>query len=56
MKEQKNQENQNNSQKKEVYKKPELIALGDIRDVTMGGSVGSGDSGSGGGSENPFGS
>lgn len=30
---------------KQVYVKPELIALGDVRDVTLGGSPGSGDSG-----------
>jgi hypothetical protein len=32
---------------KKSYKKPELIPLGDIRDVTMGGSPGFGDSGAG---------
>jgi len=56
MKEKKNYKNQDKTQNKEVYKKPQLIALGDIRDVTMGGSLGSGDSGTGAGSENPFGS
>jgi hypothetical protein len=30
---------------KQVYVKPILIALGDVRDVTLGGSPGSGDSG-----------
>ena len=34
-----------NKQEKTTYKKPELIPLGDIRDVTMGGSFGGGDSG-----------
>lgn len=45
MKEKKDCKNQNKNKKKEVYKKPELMALGDIRDVTMGGSIGTGDSG-----------
>ena len=44
----------NNKQKKATYKKPELTPLGDIRDVTMGGSFGSGDSGNA-GVEKPFG-
>jgi len=52
MKEKKN--NTDKNQNKEIYKKPELLALGDIRDVTMGGSFGTGDSGNG-GSEKPFG-
>ena len=30
---------------KKQYTKPRLISLGDIRDVTMGGSIGFGDSG-----------
>ena len=38
---------------KTSYTKPELIPLGDIRDVTMGGSPGIGDSGSA-GAEEPF--
>ena len=53
MKEKKIYKDQKDSQKKEIYKKPELIALGDIRDVTMGGSLGPGDSG-GAGTEDPF--
>ncbi len=36
---------QTKHQIKKNYKKPELVSLGDIRDVTMGGSFGSGDSG-----------
>ncbi len=28
-----------------VYETPRLIVLGDVRDLTLGGSVGSGDSG-----------
>jgi hypothetical protein len=45
------QNTKNNTQRdkqvltKKLYKKPELIPLGDIRDVTMGGSPGFGDSG-----------
>lgn len=39
--------------KKKQYTKPELKSLGDIRDVTMGGSPGIGDSG-GAGAEKPF--
>lgn len=35
-------------EKKRPYKQPELTNLGDIRDVTMGGSIGVGDSGNGG--------
>ena len=35
----------NNSKDKKAYIKPKLIPLGDIRDVTMGGSPGFGDSG-----------
>ena len=38
---------------KKLYQKPELVSLGDIRDVTMGGSAGFGDSG-GGAPEKPF--
>lgn len=34
-------------QTKKSYQKPELVSLGDIRDVTMGGSPGVGDSGGG---------
>jgi len=47
--------NQNNNQKqqKKPYVKPLLIPLGDIRDVTMGGSIGVGDSGNA-GTEQPF--
>ena len=45
MKENNKQTNKNKQQLKKVYKKPELLGLGDIRDVTMGGSFGSGDSG-----------
>lgn len=44
---------QDTRQNKKIYKKPELISLGDIRDVTMGGSPGFGDSGSG-SPEKPF--
>jgi len=40
-------------QNKKTYKKPELTPLGDIRDVTMGGSPGFGDSGAG-APEKPF--
>lgn len=36
-----------NKQKKKPYVKPMLTPLGDIRDVTMGGSPGFGDSGAG---------
>lgn len=36
---------QKTSEKKQQYKKPVLLPLGDIRDVTMGGSPGTGDSG-----------
>jgi len=32
---------------KRPYEKPKLVSLGDIRDVTMGGSPGFGDSGAG---------
>jgi len=31
--------------KKRVYQKPRLICYGDVRDVTLGGSPGGGDSG-----------
>ncbi len=45
----KKQQNKTNLDKKQQskskYIKPQLIPLGDIRDVTMGGSPGSGDSG-----------
>ncbi len=40
-------------QKRKKYEKPVLIPLGDIRDVTMGGSPGFGDSGAG-NPEKPF--
>jgi len=45
-----NQKEIKNSQvkNKSKYVKPELLPLGDIRDVTMGGSFGALDSGSGG--------
>jgi len=42
-----------NIQNKKQYKKPELTPLGDIRDMTMGGSPGFGDSGAG-SPEEPF--
>ena len=45
MKENNKQTNQIKQQLKKSYKKPELQSLGDIRDVTMGGSSGIGDSG-----------
>ena len=54
-----NEKNQSNTQidnskiEKKVYKKPVLTPLGDIRDVTMGGSPGFGDSGAG-APEKPF--
>lgn len=32
--------------KKKIYQKPRLIEYGDVRDVTLGGSPGGGDSGS----------
>lgn len=54
MKENNKQTNQIKQQFKKSYKKPELVSLGDIRDVTMGGSFGSGDSGNP-GSEKVFG-
>ena len=38
--------------KKKKYKSPAVQSLGDIRDVTMGGSPGFGDSG--GAPQNPF--
>lgn len=41
------------SNKRKKYEKPVLIPLGDIRDVTMGGSPGFGDSGAG-DPEKPF--
>jgi len=41
------------SKEKKQYVKPVLKPLGDIRDVTMGGSVGIGDSGNA-GIEKPF--
>lgn len=40
-------ESKYNKENKKPYNKPELISLGDIRDVTMGGSPGVGDSGGG---------
>lgn len=51
----KQEESKNNKdiKNKAAYKKPGLKPLGDIRDVTMGGSVGIGDSGAG-GVEKPF--
>ncbi len=52
----KNQSNKqiaNNKAKKKTYVKPVMTLLGDIRDVTMGGSPGFGDSG-GGAPEKPF--
>ncbi len=39
---------------KKPYRSPELVACGDVRDVTMGGSPGVGDSGNG-ALEKPFG-
>ncbi|MBL4772927.1 MAG: lasso RiPP family leader peptide-containing protein [Alcanivoracaceae bacterium] len=48
-----NMQQNNKKASKMPYKKPELIPLGDIRDVTMGGSPGFGDSG-GGAPEEPF--
>jgi hypothetical protein len=36
-----------------AYQKPELIRLGDLRDLTLGGSDGSGDSGDP-GTQQPF--
>lgn len=46
MKEQNKKEQQNNQIKEKLkYVRPELLSLGDIRDVTMGGSFGVGDSG-----------
>ncbi|HOP21407.1 MAG TPA: lasso RiPP family leader peptide-containing protein [Gammaproteobacteria bacterium] len=47
-----NQKNEKQT-KKQKYTTPKLFSLGDIRDVTMGGSPGVGDSGAG-GSELPF--
>lgn len=47
MKNQKEQKNKTEIISKKPYKKPQLISLGDIRDVTMGGSPGVGDSGGG---------
>lgn len=38
-------EKKQNSENKRSYNKPKLTPLGDIRDVTMGGSPGFGDSG-----------
>ncbi len=40
-------------QDKKAYRKPQVKSLGDIRDVTMGGSPGVGDSGNA-GAELPF--
>lgn len=54
MKDNNKQANKNKKQLKKTYMKPELVNLGDIRDVTMGGSFGSGDSGNP-GSEKVFG-
>ncbi|MFK8010770.1 MAG: hypothetical protein AB8B80_01935 [Marinicellaceae bacterium] len=45
---QQNQTKKNNEKaEKRVYTTPHVIPLGDIRDVTMGGSPGFGDSGAG---------
>jgi len=52
-KNQRNMQIANSKAKKKAYFKPVLKPLGDIRDVTMGGSPGFGDSG-GGGAEKPF--
>jgi len=43
----------NKQPNKKAYIKPRMIPLGDIRDVTMGGSPGFGDSGAG-NPEQPF--
>lgn len=51
MKNKSQMKNQDKTKKK--YEKPELKPLGDIRDVTMGGSPGIGDSGNA-GTEKPF--
>ena len=48
-----NQEENGNKLAKKPYMKPLLTPLGDIRDVTMGGSPGFGDSGAG-NPEKPF--
>ncbi len=42
------------AKKKKSYQKPVLKPLGDIRDVTMGGSPGFGDSGATAGTHDPF--
>lgn len=52
-KNQRNMQRTNSKTKKKAYVKPVLTPLGDIRDVTMGGSPGFGDSG-GAGPEKPF--
>ena len=49
----KNNRNISKEKKKKQYTKPVLKPLGDIRDVTMGGSPGIGDSGNA-GAEKPF--
>ncbi len=49
----KNSKIKNNDKNKKQYTKPVLKPLGDIRDVTMGGSPGIGDSGNA-GAEKPF--
>lgn len=48
-----NNKTETQKKSKKQYKKPELKPLGDIRDVTMGGSPGIGDSGNA-GAERPF--
>lgn len=48
-----NKQNKVPSKDKKQYVKPVLKPLGDIRDVTMGGSLGVGDSGNA-GIEKPF--
>jgi hypothetical protein len=48
-----NKQNKTSLKEKKQYVKPVLKPLGDIRDVTMGGSVGVGDSGNA-GIEKPF--
>ncbi len=49
----KNSKSITKDKKKKQYSKPVLKPLGDIRDVTMGGSPGIGDSGNA-GAEKPF--
>ncbi len=45
----------NKSQTKKPYLSPKLEKFGRFRDLTLGGSLGMGDSGAGSGSENPLG-